>query len=616
MIQTINPSSWQRSPSATIALAVLALTVCGARVEAQIPAPWTYTDVGSVGIQGTATLSSNQVLTINAAGADIWGTADSFGYIYQPFVGDGYARVQVYGLQNTNAFAKAGLVLRESLDPSSPEVILDVRPTGDLEFMSRPTAGAPVTFIAGGATVGMTLELFREGSTVTAYAFGNTKTLVASTTISMGQSLLIGVAVTSHDVSTTTTATLGLPLVHNYTPRLPIRFMTNTDVGTVGQAGSASYADDTYTVSGAGADVWGTADAFHFVGTSPVDVLIGRVTSIENTDPFAKAGIDMRLGRGPSPSDSHVILDVRPTGDVEFMVRPKNGGETLYLAGTVQQLPVWLKLAVSGTTINGYFSSDGLDWTLVGTAQPDFADMNAGDGWISAGLVVTSHNTSVLNTSTFDNVAFIRNFNNLPEPWLNGDVGDTGATGSASWAAGTYTLQGSGADIWSTADAFQFLYQWFSGCCNQTSEYPLRHVEVSAHVTSVQNTNPFAKAGVMLRTANTSSLRGLFDASGADVILDVRPTGDVEFMARASEGGDTTYIGGTTVTGPVWLKLTRVDNVVTGYVSLDGTSWNEVGSTTTGVSIDTEQAGIVVTSHRPGTLTTATFDHVELRIPQ
>jgi hypothetical protein len=347
-----------------------------------------------------------------------------------------------------------------------------------------------------------------------------------------------------------------------------------------------------------------------------VDVLIARVTSVENTNSFAKAGIDMRLGRGPAPSDSHVILDVRPTGDIEFMVRPKNGGETTYLAGTVHELPVWLKLAVSGTTINGYVSSDGLDCTLIGTAQPDFADMNAGDGWVSAGLVVTSHNTSVLNTSTFDNVAFIRNFNNLPEPWLNSDVGDTGAAGLTSWAGGTYILEGSGADIWGTADAFQFMYQWFSGCCNETSEYPLQHVEVSARVTSVQNTNPLAKAGVMLRTASTSSLSGPFDASGADVILDVRPTGDVEFMARASKGGDTTYIGGTTVSGPVWLKLTRIDNVVKGYMSLDGTSWNEVGNTTTGVSIDTEQAGIVVTSHRPGTLTTATFDHVELRIPQ
>jgi len=74
---------------------------------AQVAAPWTYADVGNVGIAGSASYSSDARLTVNAAGADIWGTADSFGYVYQPFVGDGYALVRVYSLQNTDTFAKA-----------------------------------------------------------------------------------------------------------------------------------------------------------------------------------------------------------------------------------------------------------------------------------------------------------------------------------------------------------------------------------------------------------------------------------------------------------------------------------------------------------------------------
>jgi hypothetical protein len=474
------------------------------------------------------------------------------------------------------------------------------------------------------------IELFRDGSVVTAYASnGETRTVIGRTTIAMGQQLLIGAAVTSHDASTLTSATLTLPVVHAYTPQpFPSRFMTNIDVGAVGQPGAATYANGRYTVSGAGADIWGTADAFHFIGITsvPEDEVVARVTSVGNTNPFAKAGIDMRLGRGPQPSDSHVILDVRPTGDIEFMMRSNNGGYTMYLAGTVHQLPVWLKLAVSETpnvgyvSISGYVSDDGLDWTLVGTAQPDFAEMDAGDGHISAGLVVTSHNPSVLNTSTFDNVAFIRYYNRyysgLPDPWASGDVGDTGTAGSTSWAGGTYTLQGSGADIWGTTDAFQFMYQRLGGCCNEIAEYPLGHVDVTARVTSIQNTNTFAKAGIMLRTSNTTSFSAPFDASGAEVILDVRPTGDVEFMARSSEGAQTTYVSGTTVVVPVWLKLTRVNDVVTGYVSSDGANWTTVGSTTTGVSLDDEEVGIAVTSHVRGTLNTATFDHVELRIPQ
>jgi acid phosphatase len=44
-------------------------------------------------------------------------------------------------------------------------------------------------------------------------------------------------------------------------------------------------------------------------------------------------------------------------------------------------------------------------------------------------------------------------------PWLNQDVGVTGQAGSASFASGTFTVSGSGADIWGTSDAFQFVYQ-------------------------------------------------------------------------------------------------------------------------------------------------------------
>src|SRR5437016_5300886 len=106
----IDLASWQRSRSATIALAALAFTLCASRTEAQTPAPCTYSDIGSVGIAGSATYSSsNYLLTINAAGADVWGTADSFGYLYQPFVGDGWVSLRVMSLQNTDTFAKAGL---------------------------------------------------------------------------------------------------------------------------------------------------------------------------------------------------------------------------------------------------------------------------------------------------------------------------------------------------------------------------------------------------------------------------------------------------------------------------------------------------------------------------
>ena len=60
----------------------------------------------------------------------------------------------------------------------------------------------------------------------------------------------------------------------------------------------------------------------------------------------------------------------------------------------------WLKLTRSGSTITGYVSTNGTTWTARRRRQPSSIATNA-----RVGLVVTSHDTSQLNTATFDNVS-------------------------------------------------------------------------------------------------------------------------------------------------------------------------------------------------------------------
>lgn len=607
-------------------IAFVVVVVGNTRASAQTYASaFTYADVGNVGVAGNATSPDCCGFDVHAAGADIWGTADSFGFVYTPLVGNGEVFLRASSLQNTNPFAKVGLMLRDSLDPSSADVIVDLRPTGDIEFMSRANAGAETTFLAGGHLDGWGyLYLIRDGSTVTAYytTSGGQNARIGSTTITMGQRLLLGIAVTSHDASTLTDATTDVPQIFAFSP-FPDSRWNDLDVGKVGQVGGATFANGVLTVRGAGADIWDTSDSFHTIGRGVLGdaQIIARVTGVQNTNPFAKAGIDMRLGRGPSPTDSHVVLDVRPTGDVEFMTRSQFGGTTTYLAGITETMPVWLRLARSGDTVSGYVSSDGVTWTLVGSTVPDWVGMNAADGWVTAGFVVCSHDPSTLNTSTFDNVAIIDGapWGTLPGPWGDGsaDIGSTGVAGSASWAAGTFTVNGAGADIWGTSDSFHFVRQSFFCDCPgvPVEEYAQRHVQMTARVTSLQNTNAFAKAGIMLRSA-LAPQSNISEASAPMVVLDIRPTGDIEFMARGAQGGDTAYLAGASSSFPVWLRLTRVEDTVTAYVSSDGTQWDVVGSTTTGVSSDNIEVGMAVTSHDPTTLNTSTFDNVELLIPR
>jgi regulation of enolase protein 1 (concanavalin A-like superfamily) len=169
-------------------------------------------------------------------------------------------------------------------------------------------------------------------------------------------------------------------------------------VGAVGLAGSASYSAGTFTVKGAGADIWGTSDAFHFVHQPLAGDgrIVARVASLQNTHTYAKAGIMIR--QSLAANSAHVILDVRPNGVIEFMRRSSTGATTTASSGGTQPAPVWLELRRSGATITAARSTDGTTWTTIGSTTITLT------GTVQVGLVVCSHTTTLLNTATFTNV--------------------------------------------------------------------------------------------------------------------------------------------------------------------------------------------------------------------
>ena len=225
---------------------------------------WTSSDVGSVGLSGYA-LPCDDAIGVYGSGADIWGTADAFQFVSRPMAADGEISAQLpSAVRNTasggtSSYAKAGLMIRQSLDPESPDVILDVRPGGGIEFMSRSVAGGPTTFVAGGSTsFPVWLRLTRRGGTVTGYTSGDgvAWTAIGSTSAPAGDALA-GFAVTSHDTAARAQASFAYAGLW----RLPVGW-SQQDVGAVGRSGSATATDDVFSVTGAGADMWGSADAF------------------------------------------------------------------------------------------------------------------------------------------------------------------------------------------------------------------------------------------------------------------------------------------------------------------------------------------------------------------
>lgn len=177
-------------------------------------------------------------------------------------------------------------------------------------------------------------------------------------------------------------------------------------------------------------------------------------------------------------------------------------------------------------------------------------------------------------------------------PFASQDIGAVGVAGSYSYSSGTYTVKGSGSDIWNNTDLFRFAYVPLNG--DRT---------ITARVVSLTNTNSSAKAGIMVR----ESLFG----NGSNVFAALKPSNAV-FQYRTAPGAATNSTTSATVSAPYWIKATRSGNTVTTYISPDGITWTQSGSSTISAA-STAYVGLAVTSHVNTTLTTATFDNVSIQ---
>jgi hypothetical protein len=402
-----------RKAIAVLWLGSVPLFASAVQAQTPLPAPWRSTDIGAVGTPGTAYQGLGGGFYVVGAGSDIWGTADSFLFVHQP-IRDGSISAKIGSQTNTNAYAKAGVMIRQSLDPGSPEVVLDIKPDGGLEFMTRSSQGGETTYIGGSwvqaaansenkVAVDVTLELFRTGAVVSALYCtpfgdgGRQCSTVGSTSFPLGPAF-IGVAVTSHDPSVRNEVHFPTGPVVRSVPNPWVTY----DVGSVGTSGYATYdtASDTFFVSGAGSDIWGVADSFHAVSqgfNSDSGSLSARVVSQQNTHPFAKAGVMM--GASSPPGSARVVLDARPDGSIEFMARRTDGASMSFISSARASFPVWLQLTRTGNEVEGSMSPDGQTWTPVGRVN---VTLPAG---ITGGLAVTSHDSSALNTARFDHVS-------------------------------------------------------------------------------------------------------------------------------------------------------------------------------------------------------------------
>jgi regulation of enolase protein 1 (concanavalin A-like superfamily)/chitodextrinase len=467
---------------------------------------WTGGDVGAVQASGAFT-QSGSTFTVQGSGADIWGTADQFQFVSTALVGDGSITARVVSQTNTNGWAKAGVMIRETRAAGATYAAVEVTPAEGISLQDRTLTNSNALSALGPFTKApYWVRVVRAGNVFSGYASvdGVTWKLISTATITMASQVFMGMEVCSHN-----NGTLGAVVFDNVTV----------------SSGTAPPAD-----------------------TQPPTVPSGLTATNVTATGIAlswTASTDL-----PNPGGAGVR------------------GYFVYRNGN-------LTTPVGTVTSGTLFTDTGLSPATTYTYQIAAFD-KASPANVSApstALSVTTQNGGGTTT------------------WTGGDIGAVQASGSFTQSGNTFTLQGSGADIWGTADQFQFVSAPLIG-----------DGSITARVVSQSNTNVWAKAGVMIR--ETLAPGSTYAA------VEVTPAEGVAYQGRTVTNGSAVSTVGPFIKAPYWVRVVRAGSTFSGYTSADGVTWNLVGTYTITMAAQV-YAGLIVSSHDNGVLSTVVFDNVQ-----
>lgn len=176
-------------------------------------ASWEWSPVG-YDANTLAPSATSADFQVRGSGTDIWDERDEFFFVYTRLEGDGFISVRVKDFRAVDPWAKAGVMLRESLDPSAPNVLLHISNQNGSVLQARMTRGASTVNSAGHDTTmtpGGWVRLTRAGDTVIGELSrdGVTWSELGRYELPFGDDVLIGVAVTAHARGEIATATFG-----------------------------------------------------------------------------------------------------------------------------------------------------------------------------------------------------------------------------------------------------------------------------------------------------------------------------------------------------------------------------------------------------------------------
>jgi outer membrane protein assembly factor BamB len=623
------------SPRVTVPVVYnnMTVTATASQPPGVCPSSYTCTDIGSDILAGNQVyLSPDQgggiagSWTIQGGGSDIWTTYDNFRFISQSFPqnpanssnGDGTISARVVSqVKPGGSWMKTGVMIRSSAtDPQAPYYGVFVTPGNGVAVQWRSAEGnqsnqvmdasapiTPVWLLASRYTDPVTNIVYYSAYLSTD---GTSWTYIPGSTaqLSLPGPLVAGIATDSYNSTVTSTATVdnlaSLP-GSQPPPFICPDAWTCSDVGGALPEGQDQLTSSgTWNEIGGGGDIWGTADAFHFVAqTMPADgTVTAHVVSQQSTDPWAKVGPMIR--ETTDPGSPYYAVFQTPANGIAVQWRATQGGSSsqLLATGIVAGYLMVARYTTMGmnpqTYYTAYTSPDGNTWTAIpGSTQ--LLDMPSP---LMAGFAVSSHDQGTGSSVTLDTVDVTATEfappGLCPSGWNCSDIGAISpGPGTQNVSNGTWTVQGGGGDIWATSDSFHYAWQTMNG-----------DGAVSAQVVSQTPSDPFAKAGVMIRDTS--------DPGSPYYAVYVTPGNGILVQSRDAAGDNS--IQETSVTGstPVYVQIVRAGTTFSAATSTDGVNWTPVpGSTITLPNLSgAVLEGLAVTSHNTGQLSTVVFNSV------
>lgn len=619
-----------------LVLAILAVGLVLSRyvARAQENNSATDTDIGVVPTAGRAQNDSDGGYVLTSTGTDIWGANDTCNYLHQSMGTNGQIVVLVGAMKGDSVWAKAGVMIRETLDSNSREAMMALTLNKGVYFQWRSTVGGETSQSLGSSnSAPYWIKLVRNGDWIGGYtsADGTNWSLADWQVISnLSEQVYVGLAVSAGSAQGSASALF--------------------DAVTFGPADPASVLEP---VVGAGDGLLGAYYPNRHLFGNPAMTradgsinfdwsLLNRLQRLYDAGQTNRAGFvsACQSAIGMPRSDQ---FSVRWTGELQAQFTEPY---TIY-ADNDDGIRVWLneqliiddwtchpateKTAVVNLTAGQkyllrveYFHNHGnasakLSWSSPSTpkrlitasqlySQPTMdknglpiyweehyfgqtgVDPNAdpdGDG-------LSNLQEYQQHTDPTDPMKW-----GLPNEWTHGDIEGFGGNsrGQTFYTNGVFTVSSSGHDIWTHHDDFQYAFQAIG-----------TNGEIVARILGIAGEGAYAKAGVMLRES--------LDDNARDIMLMVTWTNGLFAEGRLSTDDLTRETRGLAGQNfPLWLKIARSGDWVGSYASADGTNWTLTDWQTLSKLSSQVFVGMAVTTRNPSTNRppcTAQFDNVSV----